>query len=59
MNELEERALVPHAEALVKYINQYRSYVTTYTVGAEMLRTRCHAAGTSAAARWRCFLQDQ
>ena len=34
VSELEERALVPHAEALVKYINQYRSYVTTYTAGA-------------------------
>ena len=33
VSELEERALVPHAEALVKYINEYRSYVTTYTAG--------------------------
>lgn len=56
--ELEERALVPHAEALVKYINQYRSYVTTYTVGAEMFRRRCHEANSSTRARWRCFLQD-
>jgi hypothetical protein len=58
VTELEERALVPHAEALVKYINQYRSYVTTYTVGAELMKRRCFGADASAQARWRCFLQD-
>jgi hypothetical protein len=56
--EMEERALVPHAEALIKYINRYRTYVTTYTTGAEMFRTRCLGPDTSAQSRWRCFLQD-
>jgi hypothetical protein len=58
VNELEERALVPHAEALVKYINQYRSYVTTYTAGAEIFRRRCSGAGNSERARWKCLVQD-
>ncbi len=40
--ELEQRALVPHAETQIKYINQYRSYVTTYTDGPRGL---CGAAG--------------
>ena len=33
VTELEVAALVPHADALVKYFNQYRSYVITYTLG--------------------------
>ena len=32
--ELEEQALVPHGEALIKYFNEYRSYVTAYTEAA-------------------------
>jgi hypothetical protein len=58
--ELEERALVPHAEAQIKYINQFRSYVTTYTAGRAMFAARLRACeGTAPAAadvRWRCFL---
>ena len=58
---LEDQALVPHAEALVKYINEYRSYVTTYTAGkvafAEKLRA-CVDTVTSADVRWRCFQQQ-
>jgi hypothetical protein len=57
VTELEERALVPHAEALVKYMNEYRSYVTTYTAGADAFTVRC-SGQASDAARWRCFLQD-
>jgi hypothetical protein len=56
--ELEDRALVPHAEALVKYINEYRSYVTTYTAAGATFAARCAGARDSAASRWRCFLQD-
>ncbi|MCU1381366.1 MAG: hypothetical protein JWL71_63 [Acidobacteria bacterium] len=55
---LEAQALVPHAEALVKYINQYRSYVTTYTVGGRDAAARFASCGGPHPAddtRWRCF----
>ena len=56
---LEEQALVPHAEALVKYINQYRSYVSAYTAGSRILAARlaaCAGASPTADTRWRCFI---
>jgi hypothetical protein len=56
--ELQDRALVPHAEALVKYINQYRSYVTAYTAGPRLLAARLAACGGGTATddiRWRCY----
>jgi hypothetical protein len=58
---LEEEALVPHAEALVKYINEYRSYVTTYTAGKARFSSRMEACGGPRAAdeiRWRCFKSE-
>ena len=58
---LEEQALVPHAEALVKYVNEYRSYVTTYTAGRRALAARlaaCAGPATTEAVRWRCFQSE-
>lgn len=58
---LEEEALVPHAEALVKYINEYRSYVTAYTAGKALVSSRVEAcAGLRPAdeIRWRCFKSE-
>ncbi len=55
---LEEQALVPHAEALVKYINEYRSYVTTYTIGSRILAAQiaaCAGPDPGDDIRWRCF----
>ena len=60
--ELEERALVPHAEAQLKYINEFRSDVTTYTAGRTMFAARLRACEGAAPAarelRWRCFQQE-
>jgi hypothetical protein len=58
---LEEQALVPHAEALIKYVNEYRSYVTTYTTGRTIFAVRlaaCAGAHPSADDRWRCFEKE-
>lgn len=58
VSELEELALVPHAEAVIKYVNQYRSYVTTYTTGHAVFAARiaaCAGAQPTDVARWRCF----
>ena len=56
---LEEQALVPHAEALVKYINEYRSYVTTYTAGTAAVRRAPgglrRVSEPTDDIRWRCF----
>ena len=59
--ELEARALVPHAEAQIKYINQFRSYVTTYTAGRSAVKARldtCAPPGAADAIRWRCYIND-
>ena len=58
VSALEEQALVPHAEALIKYVNQYRSYVTTYTTGRSLAASRqavCAGSEPRDDARWRCF----
>jgi hypothetical protein len=58
---LEEEALVPHAEALVKYINEYRSYVTAYTAGKALVSSRVEACAGPRPAdeiRWRCFKSE-
>ena len=57
--ELESRALVPHAEALLKYINQYRTYVTTYTAGHAAAAARfdaCTGGRSTDKIRRRCFI---
>jgi hypothetical protein len=59
--ELESRALVPHAEAQVKYFNEYRSYVTTYTAGRAAVLSRvvaCAGPGATDDIRWRCFKNE-
>jgi hypothetical protein len=61
--ELEARALVPHAEAQIKYFNQFRTYVTTYTAGRAVFAARLDACAGSGAvterqARWRCFINE-
>lgn len=33
---LEERALMPHGESALKFMNEYRSYVMTYTYGRDL-----------------------
>jgi hypothetical protein len=55
---LEQQALVPHAEAMIKYVNEYRSYVTTYTTGRDAFAARlaaCSSASAPEQARWPCF----
>jgi hypothetical protein len=58
---LEEQALVPHGEALVKYINEFRSYITTYTAGTQLLDARlaaCAGPDPTDGIRWRCFKNE-
>jgi hypothetical protein len=50
---LEDRALMAHTEATLKYLNEFRTYMLTYTVGTEMVR-KC-MAGASGEGRWRLY----
>ncbi|HWW89040.1 MAG TPA: hypothetical protein VNZ26_35850, partial [Vicinamibacterales bacterium] len=58
---LEEQALIAHPEATLKYINQYRSYVTAYTVGRRAVTDFVDSCSggqkDDTAKRWRCFEQ--
>ncbi len=54
---LEEQALMPDTGAMLKYINQYRSYVTAYTLGRQAAKTFVDACAGSGDRdrRWKCF----
>jgi hypothetical protein len=55
---LEEQALVPRAETVIKYVNQFRSYVITYTVGRAAFSARIAACAATQPADnrlWSCF----
>jgi hypothetical protein len=54
---LEEQALMKDGAATLKYINQYRSYVTAYTAGRQAAKAFVDACAGPAAGdrRWRCF----
>ena len=55
---LQHRALMAHTEATLKYLNEYRSYVATYTKGRDMvesyLKSREGQIDTPGE-RWRSF----
>jgi hypothetical protein len=56
---LEEQALMHDTAAMLKYINEYRSYVTAYTVGRQAARAfvdACAGPGDRDR-RWTCFEQ--
>ncbi len=48
---LEDRAAMAHPEETLKYINEYRSNVVTYTLGRDLVEKYV----TSAPDRWRAF----
>ena len=51
---LEDRALMTHSDATLRYLNEYRSYVMTYTEGRDLLRSwiDARAALKSVDGRW-------
>ena len=55
---LEAEALMPSADATLKFLNQYRSYAAAYTFGRDALARSLErrAAGGDAAGRWRAYL---
>jgi hypothetical protein len=56
---LEAHVLMVHSEATLKYINEYRSYLTAYTLGRDMVADAVDdQPGRPAAARWQRFEQE-
>jgi hypothetical protein len=56
---LETQVLMVHSEATLKYINEYRSYLTAYTLGRDMVAGAVDdAPRLPAAARWQRFEQE-
>lgn len=56
--KLEDAALMTHPEAALKYINEYRSYVTTYTYGRDLMAEQLERrSGGDNNARWKTYAQ--
>ena len=55
---LEREALMPSADATLKFLNQFRSYAATYTLGRDRLRRHldANAPAGDENARWRVFV---
>ncbi len=50
---LEHEALVPAPWAFLRFVDQYRTYVVTYTLGPELVRRRIESGGSD---RWQEYL---
>jgi hypothetical protein len=50
-------ALMPSADATLKYLNQYRTYAATYTIGRDLLMRHIDAHSTAGddASQWRAY----
>src|SRR6185503_9975829 len=55
---LEHDALMPSADATLKFLNQYRSYAATYTIGRDQLMRHIDARSSAEdeASRWRAYI---
>ena len=54
---LERDALMPSADATLKFLNQYRTYAATYTIGRDGLLRHidAHSSAGDEASRWRAY----
>jgi hypothetical protein len=54
---LEDAALMAHPEAALKYLNEYRSYVTTYTYGRDLVAAQLsQRSGNDDSTRWKTYV---
>jgi len=55
---LERDALMPSAEATLKFVNRFRTYAATYTIGRDLFWHRLSAAtnGDEVDGRWRAYV---
>jgi hypothetical protein len=54
---LEEQALMPSADATLKFFNEFRTYAVTYTIGRDRVAqyVASHAGHDDAGSRWRAY----
>ena len=52
-------AFMPSPDALLKFLNEFRTYAVTYARGPELATAylNAHAAAGDAAGRWRAYVQ--
>jgi hypothetical protein len=56
--QLQSAALMVHPEAALLYMNEYRSYVTTYTYGRDLVAAELlRRSGNDQQARWEVYAQ--
>ena len=53
---LEHDALMPSADAAMKFLNQYRSYAATYTIGRDLFWRHLSGVTNVDAARWHSYI---
>lgn len=53
---LEREALMLHAEAMLLYLNEFRTYMLAYTVGSDAVRAEVEAGEPNDAERWRRYV---
>ena len=53
---LQQETLMQHGETTLLYLNEYRTYMLTYTLGNDMVRALVEAGQPSEAERWRRYL---
>jgi hypothetical protein len=57
-DQLERAALMAHPEAALLYMNEYRSYVTTYTYGRDLMAEQLQQrSGGDKQAQWKVYAQ--
>ena len=55
---LERDALMPSADATLKFLNRFRSYGATYTIGRDALSRylNAHSTADDPVSRWRAYI---
>jgi hypothetical protein len=53
---LERETLMQHTETTLLYLNEFRTYMLTYTVGADQVRAYIEQGNASSAQRWRRYV---
>lgn len=55
-DSLEREALMEHAETMLLYLNEFRTYMLAYTVGSDAVQQRMEAGTPSDTERWRRYV---
>jgi hypothetical protein len=53
---LERETLMQHTETTLLYLNEFRTYMLTYTVGADQVRAYIEQGNANSAQRWQRYI---